>query len=423
MVDENSSQMTPERIKKIEKTMQMYDLVYGSAEPARQEFFLKAIGTMLVIEEEERQTEIDSNHVQLPLTVAQNHAVIITPPQKAIKIYGEKWIVLQNRLLNAISDLDLNERRLVMFLSPLVRKAVDIEPHKRTFVVRVQDFQTEYGIKSKRYYEELEKACASLTNKSYVFWDFYNNQKKQSKIQVSWLTKSVYQDGLGEVHVDLHNDVVEMLTVFDKSNPFTKYERRQIINLGSYGIILFELIASCMHQKYKQKAYAIEYLREKFNCVDLYPKTNDFKNRVIDKAIKEIEKHTSYRITYTQNKRGRTVSEIVFSFKDLKDNAITKDKRSRGEKSLERDPNTIDWINNQTDTEASTALNAKQIARVVNSKKFMADYAHLVMPQNPANASSSAWITHMATWLKKDPSNFTKRPMKEYLDDEQADRF
>ena len=45
------------------------------------------------------------------------------------------------------------------------------------------------------------------------------------------------------------------------------------------------------------------------------------------------------------------------------------------------------------------------------------------MPQNPANSSSSAWITHMATWLKKDPSKFTKRPMKEYLDDEQADRF
>jgi hypothetical protein len=53
----------------------------------------------------------------------------------------------------------------------------------------------------------------------------------------------------------------------------------------------------------------------------------------------------------------------------------------------------------------------------------MADYAHLVTPQNPANASSGAWITHMATRLKKDPDKFIKRSMKEYLDDEQADRF
>lgn len=365
----------------------------------------------------------ESTPISLPAQVVKNHDVATMPSQKATQVYGENWIVLQNRLLNAISDLDLNERRLIMFLSPLVRKAVDIDTLQRTFVVRVQDFQAEYGIRSKRYYDELEKTCMSLTNKSYIFWDFYNNQKKQSKIQVSWLTKSVYQNGLGEIHVDLHNDVVEMLTVFDKSNPFTKYERQQIISLGSYGIVLFELIASCMHQKYKQKSYTIEYLREKFNCVDSYLTATDFKRYVLDRAIKDIEKHTSYRITYTQKKKGRVVHEIVFSFKDLKENAITKDKRSRGEKSLERDPNTIDWINNQTDTEASTALNAKQIARVVNSKKFMADYAHLVMPQNPANASTGAWITHMATWLKKDPSNFNKRPMKDYLDDEQADRF
>ena len=41
---------------------------------------------------------------------------------------------------NAISDLSLNERRLIMFLSPLVRKAVDIEPNKKTFLVSAKRF-------------------------------------------------------------------------------------------------------------------------------------------------------------------------------------------------------------------------------------------------------------------------------------------
>ena len=40
-----------------------------------------------------------------------------------------------------------------------------------------------------------------------------------------------------------------------------------------------------------------------------------------------------------------------------------------------------------------------------------------------ANQSSGAWISHMVEWLKKDPKRFTKRPMKEYLDDEQAPKF
>ena len=38
MIDDTLLEMTPERIKKMQKTMQMYDLVYGTAEPARQEF-------------------------------------------------------------------------------------------------------------------------------------------------------------------------------------------------------------------------------------------------------------------------------------------------------------------------------------------------------------------------------------------------
>lgn len=274
-----------------------------------------------------------------------------TPQSNPVtKVYGENWIVLQNRLLNAISDLDLNERRLIMFLSPLVRKAVDIDPNQRTFVIKVKEFQEEYNIKGNAYYVNLAESCSSLVNKAYAFWDFGKNRKKPLKTQVSWLTKSVYQEKIGEVHVDLHNDVVEMLTVFDKANPFTKYERHMIISLGSYGIILFELIASCMHQQHKQKAYTIEYLREKFNCVDNYSTATDFKRYVLDRAIKDIEKHTPYRITYTQKKEGRTVTEIVFDFKD-----ISKEMLENKKKSDDRDPNTIDWINDATDSEIKKA--------------------------------------------------------------------
>lgn len=238
---------------------------------------------------------------------------------KVSKIYGEEWIVLQNRLLNAISNLELNERRLIMFLSPLVRKEVDKNPYQSTFIVRVKDFQDEYGIKSKAYYQELENICNSLQHKTYNFWNFSANKKYKSKVKVTWITKGDYKDNQGEVHIDLHHDVIEMLTVFDKTNPFTKYQRQMIVKLGCYGIILFELISSCLHQKNKTKAYTVEYLREKFNCIDTYPVISEFKRNVLDKAIKDIEKHTPLRITYTQVKKGRVVTEIVFAFENLDD--------------------------------------------------------------------------------------------------------
>ena len=74
-----------------------------------------------------------------------------------------------------------------------------------------------------------------------------------------------------------------------------------------------------MHQKNKTKSYTIEYLREKFNCTDTYPVISEFKRNVLDKAIKDIEKHTPLRITYTQVKKGRVVTDIVFAFENLDD--------------------------------------------------------------------------------------------------------
>ena len=46
-----------------------------------------------------------------------------------------------------------------------------------------------------------------------------------------------------------------------------------------------------------------------------------------------------------------------------------------------------------------------QLGRAVHSKKFIADYGALVSPSNPANQSSSAWVTHMVAWLKKTSAN------------------
>lgn len=298
---------------------------------------------------------------------------------KASRIYGEEWIVLQNRLLNAISNLDLNERRLIMFLSPLVRKEVDKDPHQQTFIVKVKDFQDEYEIKSKAYYQELENICNSLQHKTYEFWNFSANKKYKSKVKVTWITKGDYKSKQGEVHIDLHKDVIEMLTVFDKTNPFTKYERQMIIKLGCYGIILFELISSCLYQKDKSKAYTIEYLREKFNCIASYPVISEFKRNVLDKAIVDIEKHTPIRITYTQNKKGRVVTEIVFSFRDT--SKTDKNLKDKTAKVIEHSP---EQVAPDTDVKLLSPKQADFFAsKLANNQNFSSKFAKIGEDMQP----------------------------------------
>ena len=324
-------------------------------------------------------------------------APIITPPplqeiatikpQTPTRIYGEQWVVMQNRLLNAITNLELNERRLIMFLSPIVRKAIEKDPKQRTFLVKVKEFQDEYGIKGKYVYQELAKIADSILEKAFFFW--YDRENGKAKKGVSWVSECDYLENEGMIKIKLDDTVIEMLTIFDKNNPFTKYERQMIINLGTYGIILFELIASCMHQQHKQKAYTIEYLREKFNCVDTYPTFYDFKRYVLDRAIKDIHEYTPFRIKYTQKKDKRTVVELVFSFEDTATKGL-EDKKKKTVDKVERDPNTIDWMNGQTDNEAKKApswqtkgLSDKQINKIsVNKQEFIDSNTSKISPND-----------------------------------------
>ena len=318
-------------------------------------------------------------------------------------VYSDKWLVMQNRLLNAISNLDLNERRLIMFLSPLVRKHVESTPdaRKRVFTVNALEFANEYNLGKKSIYRTLAEVADSILHKAFFFWNFKGNERTH-RTGVSWLVECEYKENEGQLEVILADTVIEMLSVFDSENPFTKWERHWIINLGSYGMILFELIASCMFQKYKKKTYTIGYLREKFNCLDSYDRNIDFKRYVLDKAISDIHVHTPYRISYTQNKKGRVVKEIVFNFEDTSQSKI----EAKQSKALKKDLNPF----------SIKGLSDAQLKRIVLNKAFISNYNHLVSSTSPAGQNEVEWAIEMVRRLKVDSSVFNKRPIRDYLE-------
>lgn len=327
----NNLELIPEHIVKLEKTMLMYDTIYGKAEPARQEFFLKAIKEILKIETEEKELQDKQNSVvQLSQEreITESKEYQIQNKEKTMT-YSNEWIVIQNRLLHAISHLTLNERRLVLFLSPIIRQEISLNKDTKVFKVKAIEFASAYNIKTNNVYKILSDTADSILEKAFWYWNFKDNKpfgEKTYKSGVSWVSKCDYLEKEGVLQVKLDETVIEMLTVFDKANPFTKYQKEWITKLGVYGIILLELIVSCMYQKFKQKSYTIAYLREKFDCVSSYPKVTDFKIYVINSAIKEIHKHTPIKVTYEQKKQGRQVTEIVFSFEDTSQQTLPSNK-------------------------------------------------------------------------------------------------
>ena len=83
---------------------------------------------------------------------------------------------------------------------------------------------------------------------------------------------------------------------------------------------------------------------------------SEFKRNVLDTAISDIENNTPYRITYNQVKKGRKVTDIVFSF----ENTATKVTA----KQLERDKNTGDLFSVNGMSDKQIAVFSKKLAEL-----------------------------------------------------------
>lgn len=261
-----------------------------------------------------------STTINIKTTVNTATNTVKTMPdieENPTKIYGESWVVMQNRLVHAISDLELDQRRLVVFLSPIVRKAVDKNPHENVFAIDANLYAIEFGLKGHDYYQRVRDAALGMMRKSFWFWEFDKNDKVNDKAQVVWVGKTVPKERSSIVEVTLMNDVIQMLSVFDRSNPFTKYQKHLIMNLSSDGIILLELVASFEGKRSRQESFTVDFIREKFNRVGKLTKISEFRRNVLDKAIKELKKHTPYIVSYKpeSNKGGRLITDFVFTVK------------------------------------------------------------------------------------------------------------
>ena len=153
----------------------------------------------------------------------------------------------------------------------------------------------------------------------------------------------------------------------------------------------------------KTPQITVEDLRNRLGVVKgEYERMSNFKSRVLDYSIEQINEHTDIKASYEQYKQGRKVIGFTFKFK-----VKEKDKKKKAIET--RDANTADMFTIE-------GLNDKQLGRIARNQQFIADYNHLVSSTSPAGQNSQAWEFEMINRLKRDPSQFNKRPIRDYLD-------
>ena len=308
-------------------------------------------------------------------------------------------VVKSNKLIESLHSLSLSEIRLIQLAIVDSRdqcKGLDADTPLRIDAMRYAEI---FNISKQGAYKVLKEAELNLFRRYFTFLSERNN-----KVRTNWIQQAEYFDKEGAIEIIFTTAVVNEITRIDGfEQMFTQYALSQTADLNSlHAIHLYELLKQWTTAK--KVTIELERLRERLDVgVNEYQRMSDFKRRVLDAALKEVNTKTDIQASYEQIKKGRNI--VGFNFKI----AAKKAQKSANTTTVERDENVADMftIDNLTD---------KQLGRITRSPKFIKDYSDKISPTSAINKDMNAWSVHFVQELKKDATQFNKRPIREYLD-------
>lgn len=369
--------------------------------------------TNVVVEPTSSQSEIaDSDHRRTAPEAGVNSPSVETNENsgatKPKRLYAPNLVVQQNRLLESFKDLDLYERRLLLYLSSTVRSEVHKNPSQDTFLVHILDFARTFGLEKGKYLNGfMRKSGDRMQNKKFVYPLEIDGYVDTVSVNVAFRFR--YRERTDQMWVSLPSEVINMLTVFDKEHPFTYYELGDVVKMKNQNTItLFELLAQ--YRKVKKRKLSVEYMRTIFGCEDKYPLITDFMRYVVKKSVKEINELTGFKVDTVIEKNGATPVAVTFTFVDTKQEMREKGK----ELALVDFGYTTESEIAKHNENKALKLTESQLRRIVTRKKFVAD--HQLPASSPQNANMMVYYDYMVDRLLKDASFVVKHTLEYYLE-------
>lgn len=223
-----------------------------------------------------------------------------------------------NRLIEAKYRLSIHEQRLILAVLGQIRTDdTDTDFYK----INIKEIAELHGLQnSKDLYAQIHNAGEQLLGKT------LDISKGNKTIKVNWLNYIEYREGEGSLIVDFHKSLKPYLLQL-KAN-FTQYQLSAVVNFKSaYSIRFYEFLKMRQNQG-KGGQFFIRY--SIFDLRDIleiapheYSNTKDFRVRVIEPALKEINVQSDLAIINVQYvKQGRAINEIIIYAEPKKQRAI-----------------------------------------------------------------------------------------------------
>ena len=308
-------------------------------------------------------------------------------------------VVKTNRLNSALQNLSLPEIRIIQLAIVDARETNTGLSTDKPLRIDALRYAEIFETTRQNGYQRMKDAEGNLFNRRFSYID-----ERGKLVKSRWIQQVTYLDDEGAIELVFTLAVVNGISRIDGAEDFfTSYLLEQTASMDSiYSVRLYELLIQWLAAK-QTPLFDLDNFRNQLGVEDHeYKRMGNFKLRVLDLAVKEINEKSDIKVSYSQVKKGRTITGFKFKVHE-------KTKIKANKENQLRDVDTADMFTVE-------GLNDKQLGRIARNPQFMTDYNHIVSPTSPAGQSQQGWEFEMINRLKKDASQFKKRPIRDYLE-------
>lgn len=325
-------------------------------------------------------------------------------------------VTKSNNLVEARYHFSIWETRVFTKLVSLIQPGdADFKKYK----LHIKDLVQFFGVNDNDAYVKIKAVPDSLLKK--VVTIPYTENGEERLLKTGLIAQAtIPKKKEGYIELSFHPDLKPYLLQLKRT--FLSYDIRNVLKISSvYSIRIYELLKQYETLGYRE--FDLEELKIILGVSDKYKLYGHFKSRIIIKAQQDLQQHTDIRFAFTEIKKGRKVTAILFEIdansssliiEEAAATAVEKASRSSLEAVFEEWEVTaenqqlyfkkyaidylqtrIQYVRNQQALKASRSQKIDNLAAYFNSvvhKKELVDYVEEKKKSQKAEAGKSKQI-------------------------------
>lgn len=233
-------------------------------------------------------------------------------PRKAI-VLPDKNVKVANEFISAQYKLTLLEFKAFLAITTVYDQK-NAKDFYNILKFEFKDLAKSIGLNRETgYTKKLEKILTQLSDAKMRIQKRFDEDEEKEQWIVGHFLSSIEAMGDGTIELVFDPKLIKYFTGLTER--YTYLEIQTLLTFSSiYSIRIFNLLKQ---YKLKKKTYSVEKLKEMLLITDKYKNFSDFKRYVIEPAIKDINEHSTMKVSYeTNGMKGKKVTEITFTCVD-----------------------------------------------------------------------------------------------------------